>query len=61
MAKDKMSFKINVREIDFGFIASIENQYHVDVGERHCEDKSSLLGHIQEWVDMMFKKQKEKS
>ena len=41
MAKDKMSFKINVREIDFGFIASIENQYDVDVGKRHCEDKSS--------------------
>ena len=59
MAKEKIRFKIKVREIGFGFIATIENTSEIEMDERHCEDESSLIGQIKEWVSLVLKKQED--
>ena len=57
--KGKMNFKINVREIDNGFLVSVENRYDVKTSETFCNDSNAIIGQIRTWIDTIFKPQKE--
>lgn len=59
-AKQKLNFKINVREIGFGFLVCIEDQHEVVNDEIWCEDNDSIIDQIRTWIDEIFEK-KEKT
>jgi len=57
--EQKMNFKIKVREIDFGFISTLENQNGVEMREMWCKDSDSIIGQIRTWIDEIFKEKEE--
>lgn len=51
---EKKNFKIKVREIDFGFIATLENRNGIELKEMWCEDSDSIIGQTRVWIDEIF-------
>lgn len=54
MAKQKMEFKIRVREIDNGFLVSLENPHGISWEERYCKDRIGITELIKTWAGRLF-------
>ena len=54
MAKQKLGFKIHVKEISNGFIVYLENEHGINFQEIFCENRESIIGQIRTWVDELF-------
>ena len=60
MAKQKIEFKIKVKEIGNGFIVSMENVHGINWEENFCEDREAIILQLIGWVDKMLKPREEK-
>lgn len=54
MAKEKMEFKIQLREIGNGFLVSLETKHGTLWEEKFCEDREAIIGQMRTWIDTVF-------
>ena len=55
MAKQKLGFKVHVKEIGNGFIVYLENEHGVNWEELYCAGPTEVILQMEVWVKRLFK------